>query len=100
MKLTLLLLFVPSLLMANNNANSFGQGFADAVNVRLGGRPYQPPTQTVENVYVEPVTVTYHYDAINDVGTRGNYYFFNAGECSRFVGRNPGAYNECIKIPD
>lgn len=98
MKILGLLIVMTSPVMADDAAKAFATGFANALNRSMGGREYQAPSynQPQVNVYVEPV-VTPHYDAVSTGGTMGGYFFFNNGECQRFLKRNVG-YDDCVRV--
>lgn len=97
------LLLTPVMAGANDGAKAFATGFANALNRSMGGNPNdsrpEPTPQVEATVYQQPV-VSYHYDAVINVSnTRGGYYFFNYGECNRFLnGNGRGVYDECIRV--
>lgn len=100
--LVLALLILPTVVRADDDAaKAFATGFANALNVQMGGRPYYAPQQVqVQEVYQAPAPVVHeaHWDAISVGNQRGNYYFFNEGECQRFLRRAAGSYATCREV--
>lgn len=84
---------------ADDAATAFMTGFANALNVRMGGQPYQAPAQVTVNTNVyESKRYDPHWDAVRFDNQQGNFYFFSQSECEQFLKRSAGEYTVCTHV--
>ena len=101
MKTLIILLTLSGVASANDGANAFATGFANAMNVQMGGRPYTPPAQVQQvEVYQAPAAPVYdpHWDAVSFDNRLGGYYFFNERGCEKFLKRSNGQFTTCRMV--
>ena len=102
-KLLVLLFLIPGLGRADAGS-AFATGFANALNRSLGGNPNDSRPEPVQQVEVThysnplPSVSDPHWDATSFDNRRGGYYFFNEGECQRFLRRSNGTYTICNQV--
>lgn len=97
-RLLVLMVLVAGTANADNAANAFATGFANALNRSMGGNPNDSrpqPTPQVE-IYQAPVRIETGIHAIRDDGSTGPLFGTYSG-CRRFVSNTYG-FASCESI--
>lgn len=96
MKIVILLFLCSGTSFADEAAKVFVTGFANALNVQMGGVPYTAPQQTQQVVVVQPLRHVTEIKGIRSDGSEGPT-FYNYDTCWRFVNTTFG-FASCASI--
>jgi hypothetical protein len=105
MKTLAIVVLMSGVLYADQAADSFGTGFANALNQMLYGQQQQPSSsqpapyqvsQPRQQLQIYPITG--HYDIKDNYGANQGYTFESYRHCMNYVTNSGKPYGQCIWV--